>query len=195
MSALQRLFLILAVLVFVAACATTGAVPAGPYAVGSQRVTLGRPWSDISAATPGLPGNLRLLSIDGPRLNRLYITDGLRAGEGLVRVRERARRVPAWRPGMTAAEQVEFIVDSVAAMDYRRVEVTDLCPARMGDADALRIGIAARTEEGLEIAGLAQLAEVGGRLYVILYLAPAEHYFAAGRTEAEAVMASARPAG
>lgn len=195
MSVLQRVLLMLAVLFSVAACATSGVVPAGLYAVGDQRVTLGRPWSDVGAATPGLPRNLRLLSIDGPLLNRLYIADGLRAGEGLVSTRDRARPPPAWRPGMTAGEQVEFVTDSVAAMDYRRVEVTELRPTRMGSAEALRIGIAARTEAGLEIAGIAQVAQIGGRLYVILYLAPAEHYFAAGRPEAEAIMASARPAG
>ena len=36
------------------------------------------------------------------------------------------------------------------------------------------------------------IAERGGKTYVLLYLAPAEHYFDASLAEVEAIMASAR---
>jgi hypothetical protein len=49
--------------------------------------------------------------------------------------------------------------------------------------------------DGLNISGIAQLVEAGDRLYILLDLAPAEHYFDATRAEVESIMASARVAG
>jgi hypothetical protein len=188
-----RALAIAGALLSLTACVTVTAVPAGAYAVGDHKVTLGRTWSDISIIMPGRPKNVRLLSIDGPYLNRLYIADGLKSGEFLIKPIRKERPTPTWKAGMTPTEQVEFIADTVSALDYQRVETADLRPAKMGDADALRVEISAKTAEGLDMAGTAQIAEIGGRLYVILYLAPAEHYFAATKGEVEAIMSSARP--
>jgi hypothetical protein len=176
-------------------CATITLVPAGAYAVGGQSVTLGRSWSDISIIQPGRPKNVRLLSIDGPLLNRLYIADGLSDGQFLVKPLKKERPTPTWKTGMSPSEQVEFIADSVSAMDYQRVETDGLRPAKVGSVDGLRFEISAKTAEGLDISGLAQVAESGGKLFLILYLAPSEHYFGAQKAEVESIMASAKIAG
>jgi hypothetical protein len=181
-----------AVLLALTACTTVTLAPAGPYAVGGQSVTLGRSWSDISIIMPGRPKTVRLLSIDGPLLNRLYIADGLTSGQFLVKPLRKERPTPTWKSGMSPNEQVEFVADSVSALDFQRVETSALRPARVGGVDGLRFDIAGKTAEGLDISGLAQIAESGGRLYVILYLAPSEHYFAAQRSEVEGIMTSAR---
>jgi len=184
-----------AALLALAACATVTSAPAGPYAAGGHQVTLGRQWSDMSAVIPGRPKNVRILSIDGPLLNRLYIADGLRSGEFLVKPMAKERPTPVWRSGMSPNEQVEFIADSVAALDYQRVETSGLRPAKVGAVDGMRLDISAKTAEGLEISGLAQVVESGDRLYLILFLAPGEHYFAASKAEVEAIMASAKIGG
>ncbi len=179
------------------ACVTVTSAPAGPYAVGGHAVTLGREWSDISVIMMGRPKNVRLLSIDGPFLNRLYIADGLKSGEFLVKPTSKERPTPVWKTGMTPVEQIEFVADSVAALDYQRVETANPRPAAVGGASGLRVDVAAKTAEGLDISGVAQVAEADGRLYVILYLAPTEHYFAAQAPEVQKIMESARfsPAG
>ena len=174
------------------ACATVTLIPAGAYAVGGQSVTLGRSWSDISIIMWGRPKNVRLLSIDGPLLNRLYIADGLASGQFLVKPVKKERPTPTWKAGMSPNEQVEFIADSVAALDYQRVETSGLRPAKVGATDGLRFDIAAKTAEGLDISGIAQVVESGGKLYLILYLAPSEHYFGAQKAEVEGIMTSAR---
>ena len=183
-------------LVGLSACVTVTSAPAGPYAVGSHAVTLGREWSDISVIMPWRPKNVRLLSIDGPYLNRLYIADGLKSGEFLIKPTSKERPTPVWKPGMTPVEQIEFVADSVAALDYQRVETTNPRPV-VGGASGLRVDVAAKTAEGLDISGVAQVTEADGRLYVILYLAPTEHYFAAQAPEVQRIMESARvsPAG
>lgn len=174
------------------ACASFTLAPAGPFAAGGSQVTLGRSWTDLNGPIWGLPKGVRLLTIDGPLLNRLYIADGLKAGEVLVRATSKERPTPAWRAGLSPNEQVEFVADSISAMDYQRVETSGLRPAKVAGADGMRFDITAKTPAGLEISGLAQIVETGDRLYLILYLAPSEHYFAATRAEAESIMDSAR---
>lgn len=175
------------------ACATISAAPAGPYQVGdSMTVTLGHAWNDASHAIVGAPRRVRMLTVDGPLLDRLYITSGLKPDEWMVKPAARERPTPLYRSNMSPTELVEFVADSVSALDYQRVETSALRPAKMGDTDGLRFDIKSLTEEGLEMSGSALVAERAGRLYVILYLAPSEHYFAAGRAEVESIMNSAR---
>jgi hypothetical protein len=140
----------------------------------------------------GRPKNVRLLSIDGPLLNRLYLTDGLAPGEFLLKPARKEQPTPTYRAGMAPTELVEFVADSVAALDYQRVETSNLRPTKFGGDNAIRFDISAQTTEGLNIAGTAMVAETGGKLYVVLYLAPREHYFAANLAEVEQIMASAR---
>lgn len=186
----------LAAALALAACASITPVPPGPYRVGSgQEVTVGRTWSDVSALWSARPKKVRLLSVDGPLLNRLYVSDGLAPGDSLVRAQAKELPTPVVRADMSASERIEFVADSVAALEYQRVETANPRPARFGQAPAVRFDLSARTSEGLDIQGAALVAEHGGKLYVILYLAPAEHYFAAGASEVEAIMASARPLG
>lgn len=175
------------------ACASISNVPAGPMKVGSAEVTLGRDWSDISTIMTGSVKKVRVLSIDGPLLNRLYVTDGLSAGEALIKAPSKDKPTPTLRDGMNSSERMEFVADSVAAMGYQRVETQRPRPARFGDAPAVRFDISARTEEGLDVLGTAMAAETGKKSYFVLYLAPAEHYYQASLPEVEKVIASARP--
>lgn len=177
-----------------AACATITPVPAGPMAVKSDyAVTLGRMWSDVSIMIPARHKKTRVLSIDGPFLNRLLVSEGLSPGEGLLRTVAKEHPAPVVRAGMSATERMEFVADSVAAMNFRRVETSRPRPAKFGAADAVRFDLSAQTAEGLDIQGTALVAERDGRVFVLLYLAPAEHYFAATLPEVERVMASVRP--
>ena len=56
----------------------------------------------------------------------------------------------------------------------------------------MRFDLTARTAEGLEVSGTAQVAQKDDKLFLILYLAPTEHYFAALLPEVESVMNSMR---
>jgi hypothetical protein len=176
-----------------AACATVVSAPAGAYKLGdAYQVTLGHEWSDASGVMFGRPKHVRLLTTDGPLLNRLYLVDGLAPGDFMVRPAAKERPTPTYRTGMAPTELVELVADSVSALDYQRVETANLRPGKFAGADGLRFDISAATKEGLEMAGTAEVAEVDGKLYVILYVAPKEHYFGAGLGEIEQIMASAR---
>jgi hypothetical protein len=178
------------VLVGLAGCTAISAVPPGPLALGaSHNVTLRREWSDVSKILPHSK-DVRILSIDGPLLNRLYIGEGLSPGEGLIGARK-DHPVPTFHADMGPGDFAEFVADSVAALGYQRVETSKLRPARFGPNSGVRLHLSAKTESGLEMAGTAEVATAGGKLYLILYIAPAEHYYEANLPDVEAILASA----
>ena len=177
-------------------CISIVDAPAGPYKVSKNyQVGLGREWSDISPIMFGMPKQVKLLTIDGPALNRLYLTDGLAPGVLLVKPTKKELPTPTYRTGMTPNELAEFLVDSVVALDYEKVEISGLKPTKFGGADALRVDLKAVTSSGLQISGCGLVAESGGKLYVILFLAPTEHYYGTYLPEVEGIMASAKLAG
>ena len=176
-----------------AACATITSAPAGDYKVAAgYTVTLGRQWSDVTGAVFGQPKKVRLLSIDGIFLNRLYLIDGLKPGEFIVKAPSKDKPTPVYHSGMSPTELVEFVADSTAALGYERVETSRLRPVSVGGTDGVRFDVAAQTPEGLDIAGTAMVVERDGKLYVNLYLAPKEHYYDAYLPEVEKVFSSAR---
>jgi hypothetical protein len=192
MNQLRRSAAAIILLLGLSACVSITPVPAGKLTLGGGRqVTLGRQWSDVSAIMPQRAPKVRVLSIDGPLLNRLYVAQGLAPGEGLLKKAAKEKPTPVFHADMSPTEQVEFVAASIAAMGYQRVETSGLRPAKIGADDALRFDVAAQTESGMQLRGVAQVANLSGKLHLLLYLAPAEHYYEATRGEVEAIMASA----
>ena len=157
-------------------------------------MTLTREWSDVAVLMQA-PRGVHVLSVDGPWLDRLYLTDGLAPGEPLVRPESRDRPNPVFRADMSAQEQVEFVADSVSALGYVRVETKSLRPAVFAGGPAVRFDLTASTKEGLDIAGQGETVVVGGKLKVMLYLAPREHYYGSLLSEVDAIMTSAHRRG
>jgi len=178
-----------------AACASPTLVKPGPFQVGTTQVQVGREWSDISVIMPDGTKKVRLLSVDGPLLNRLYITDTLSPGDIFLRPRAREKPTPVFREGMSPSERMEFVTDNVSAMGFQRVERRNPKPARYLGQPAIRFEIAAQTAEGLDVSGLSVVTSTGDRIRIVLYLAPSEHYFAKYLPDVEAVIQSPGAAG
>lgn len=175
-----------------AACSAITPVGPGPLPLqGGRQVALSRQWSDVSAILPQRAKKVRVLSVDGPMLNRLYLAEGLSPGEGLLTRASKEHPAPTFKSDMSLTELVEFTADSVTLMGYQRVATSALRPGKFGADDAIRFEIDALTESGLEMKGVAMAATSKGRLYLLVYLAPAEHYFAATLPEVEAILKSA----
>lgn len=163
--------------------------PAGPYAVGAQSATtLDRPWNDASGLLMGYK-KVRLLTQDGPLLNRLYITEGLMLGEYMVPpAQRREASTPTWNPAMSVTEQVEFVSDSISAIGYERMETSGVRPVTIGGQRGVRFDFTTINPDGLNYKGLGQAVKVGDQLHVAVYLAPEEHYFQASLASATATM-------
>jgi hypothetical protein len=187
---LQRVAAVAAIGLLLTSCAAIKSVPAGPAKVGSAQVTLGREWSDVSLMMPGRSKKVRLLSIDGPLLNRLYLSDGLLPGDYLIKAPSKDRPTPIIRTGMSTSERIEFVADSLSAAGFLRVETSKPRAAKVDGQSGVRFDVSAKTAEGLDIAGAAVAVHAGDRTYVAIYVAPAEHYFNAVLPEVEQVFNS-----
>lgn len=172
------------------ACTTVTLAPAGAYAVGkTSQVTLNRDWSDFTPIS-GLK-KVRMLSIDGPLLNRLYISEGLVTGDAIVQPGNRKEATtPTYHASMSVTEQVEFVANSVTALSYERVTTSNVRPTQINGQRGVRFDMEAATESGLLIQGRGQAVKNGDALHIAIYLAPQEHYFAASLPAAEAAMDS-----
>ncbi len=180
------------------ACASGPAlVPAGKLAVGSSySVTLDRNWSDVSKLFYIHAPKVKILSIDGVLLNRLYVSDGLSPADPLMINPAQAdstnNPAPRGKADMSLSEQMEFVAASVTALDYQKVTTLDPKPVTIGANKGVRFEFTAKTTDGLDMHGLAQAVSKGGLSYYIVYIAPEEHYYQASLANATAAMDSAQ---
>jgi len=128
-------------------------------------------------------------TIDGSPLNQLTIIDRVKDGEHVfLGSKERRSRPdgPWFHPGMRPDEVRDIIVDGLTGAGWVNVETDRLRPEAFGDVPGLRFELALANGSGLLYRGMAAAAERDGRLTVLVWFAPTEHYY--GR-DAEAVSA------
>ena len=126
-------------------------------------------------------------TIDGAPLNQLNIFSGIKPDEHVfLGARERRSRPdgPWFRPGMRPDEVRDIILDGLRGAGWANVAASDLRPALFGNVPGLRFDVDLDNPSGLVYRGIATAAERDGRLTVLIWIAPAEHYY--GR-DAEAV--------
>ncbi|MEG1452603.1 hypothetical protein [Brevundimonas sp.] len=178
-----------ALMAAVSACVSITEV-SGPLKVGQGTYTLDRSWNDVTSVTSQQKG-IRLLTLDGPTLNSLYLSEGLKEGQFLARPNSRREKTtPSWRTDMGVLEQVEFVRDSVEAYGFTRVESASPRPVTVSEQRGVRFDLTATTAAGLQIKGFGQLVAKDGAAYVAIYLAPAEHFYPASQASALAAMDS-----
>lgn len=177
--------------VLLSGCATIKLAPAGAFSARGTdlQVTLTRAWSDLTGAGQQPPG-VRLLTVDGVLLNQLYVAS-IEPGGALVKIADRDTPRPTYRADMTQTELVEFVIDSLATFGYQEPQSTALRPQTLAGAQGVRFDISARTQPGLNISGTGLVAHANGKLQMLLFLAPSEHYYGAFLPEIESVFASA----
>ncbi len=169
---------IAALALVVAGCASVAAVPPGPFVVGpSMTLNIGRIWTDFSPILPNQPKKVKMLSIDGPLLNRLYAGADLTAGEGLTRAVSKDARVPTLKAQMSGIEQIEFLKDSMAAFDFRNVTTSRPRQVQFSGKPAIRVDLSGSAQDGLEFSATGIVQKNGETYNVLLFFAPKEHYF------------------
>ena len=145
-------------------------------------------------------GHLRLVVLDseggGLPVGVLHVRDALTsapdttAADLMRPVLTLEATTPIYDASMSVTEQVEFVANSVTALSYERVATSGVRPVQVNGQRGVRFDIEGATKEGLVIKGVGQAVKAGDQLYVAIYLAPGEHYFAESRGAAEATMDS-----
>ena len=190
MRAIPTMVLALALAAPAAAKWTVAAPGRTPVAASSLTVEPGNGWNRWSKHPIK---HEELWSLDGPLLNRLDFFGGIAAGEPLAREANRKREpLPKFEAGMKAVDVAELLERTVriteAAPDYT-TEAVD--PATFAGKPGFRIRYRYTTGE-LVRRGEARGAVIDGRLFLIVFAAPALHYFDQGLPQAKAIIDSAR---
>jgi hypothetical protein len=185
----------------VPAMALTGcAAPLGPPTlVGSSRQTVNGISVEPQTAWTRLPARVvlggaapgEIWTIDGPLLDRLRFHGAVAPGAPLD-YQARGQTLPQFRAGMGPSEIAELVTDTVAARGNSDVEMLALAPAPFAGLEGFRLDYRFLNADGLELLGRARGAERDGRLYLIVFEAAADHYFARLAPTVDRLMDSAR---
>jgi hypothetical protein len=131
-----------------------------------------------------------VLTRHGLALNRIDIIR-LRPGQSIVRAPSYVE-APRFRTGMSEPELVGLVTASLQRLEYTDVRTENVRPHTLAGAPGVRFDIHGKYPSGLNLRGDAVLAQAHDELNLILFLAPAAHYYEASANEVEQIIQSAR---
>jgi hypothetical protein len=149
-----------------------------------------RAWTRLpTGVLPNSPRDGEVWTVNGPLLDQLRFYGQVEPGQTLGTPAP-GQALPSYRAGMTPSELAELLTDTITARGAGRVELLSLEPAAFGTADGLRMTYRFANADGLELMGTAKGAVSGGRLYIVVFEAAADHYFARLKPAVDRLMAS-----
>lgn len=130
-------------------------------------------WSTIEQ------GGIEIWTVHGTSLEAIYFATGIEDGEPFFAQRyfDADKDLPRFREAMTAFEAMEFIIDTLSISGAGEVRGRALRPSPFGSHDGFRFDLEYLGGAGLELRGIAVGAVIEGKLYLLLFIAPAEYYF------------------
>ncbi|WP_147652160.1 hypothetical protein [Vulcaniibacterium gelatinicum] len=167
--------LLLLLVALLAACASPGGRLQTKGTIKVFDMTLDTPldWARIKSHRN------ELWTIDGVMLNRLLIFSGIKPNEHVFQLRrERKSRPdgPWYRPGMRLDELQKLVTDGLADQQWTGIRASNLRPHQFGSVEGVRFDLELANPSGLLYRGTVAVAERNGRLTVLVWLAPQEHY-------------------
>lgn len=178
---LIRAALLALALVLVAGCGGNRLQKAGNATVFDLQLETGLDWARIRSPRQ------EQWTIDGAPLNQLMILSRIKPREHVfLGAKERSWRPdgPWFRAGMRPDEVRDIVLDGLRGAGWANVEGRELRPVRWGGTPGLRFDVDLDNPNGLVYRGMVTAAERDGRLTLLVWIAPAEHYYA---RDAEAV--------
>jgi len=176
--------------VALSACATYTAVdPNKPVTIGDGvTVDAQVAWATTSSYQTGT-----VWTIDGLRLNSLRFLTGITPGNPMMTIPGLARKdmIP-YSESMLPNDVMDLVTGTLAKGGFQQVRGDNLKPAPFGSVPGFRFDVSLTTEDGLLMKGTSLIAQRGGKLDVILFLAPAEYYYDRSLPTVERIFASVR---
>jgi hypothetical protein len=184
----------LAAVVGLSACASYSAIDADKAVpVGNGvAVTPQIRWGE--APFPGFTG--KLWTEDGVALDSLMFFTGIEPGKPLIDAsRVSKSEIRVYQASMVPDDVMELLAANFGKLGYQQVKTANLRPAPFGAAAGFRFDMTFSTQDGLEMKGEALFAQRGGKLDMILFMAPSEYYFDHFGPTVEKVFGSVQVAG
>lgn len=142
-------------------------------------------------------GNDQYWTIDGIGLNELHFYTGIASGKAIVEKGSKSTRAELgfYSDTMLPNDVMDLVARSLGKMGYTNVHAANLAPAPFGSATGFRFDLTLDNADGLDLKGEVLAAQRGGKLDMIVYLAPTEYYFAKTQPTVEKIFGSVHLAG
>ncbi|HTQ14710.1 MAG TPA: hypothetical protein VMH86_12625 [Rhizomicrobium sp.] len=182
-------FATLAALLAAAGCANYSSVGANaPVQVGDNVSVLPQiQWGQ--APFPGFAGTL--WTEDGAALDSLMFFTGIKPGEPLINANGVSKdELRTYQAGMLPNDVMDLLATNFSKLSFQQIRTSNLRPAPFGSATGFRFDLTFSTKDGLNMRGTALAAQRGGKLDMILFIAPDEYYFGHYADTVEKIFAS-----
>lgn len=134
-------------------------------------------------------------TLDGTSLNQLYFVGGLADGKPLMReTAKKANPLPKFKSSMVLTDIPDFYESTLrTALGTSVFEMESVEPTTFAGKPAVKFSFHFATQgDPLVRKGLATGTMVGGKLYLMSFIAPETYYFERDRAKVEALMAASR---
>jgi hypothetical protein len=183
----------LALPLFLAGCAGAELMTGGkPADLGDGvTVTPSTNWARVHA-----PGMDTFWTIDGMGLNELRYYTGIAPGKPIIDVSGmKNAEIGLYAANMLPNDIMDLLASNLAKAGNQEVHTANLAPAKFGAANGFRFDLNYLTKDGLKMRGEALIAQRGGKLDVLLFVAPDEYYFAHRQPDADQLFATVQASG
>lgn len=100
------------------------------------------------------------------------------------------KNLPRYTSGSTQLEHIDFLKASMNLFGYLDVTATNVRPATVGGKTGTQFGLTGQYPNGLNLQGDSLMVESEKGLNIVLYVAPAHHYYNKYKADADAIMTS-----
>ena len=135
--------------------------------------------------------NYQIWSVDGPLLQALWFFDPVAEDEAMLGGFN-SDKLPKFRPGLSALDAEEFIIDTLATLGLTQVQSSGLRPVRVSGLDGFAFDLSYLNENGLAYEGHVRGAEYEEQLHVLLYTGTRAYYFDAQKADVERMLDSVK---
>jgi hypothetical protein len=181
--------LVIGTALLAAGCAAYTAIDASKPVTVGNKVTVTPQIAWAQAASPGVSGTV--WTADGVALDALMFFTGIAPGQPLIKVSGVDKKeVRAYQAGMVPDDVMELLASNIGKLGYRQIATSNLRPAPFGKSEGFRFDLTGTTGDGLEMKGVAIFTQRGGKLDLILFIAPNEYYFGRYSETVERIFAS-----
>jgi len=172
-------------------CAVTmTAVPAGVVETEAAfTVNASDTWTRFPKGLNSTPGSI--LTKDGVGLNQVYIVT-VEDGTKMIKSPDKAKNFPTYEKGLSQLKQVEFVTTNLSRLGFANLEPSAVEPAVVGGVDGIKMQLSGQYPNGLNMKGKVAMAENDSGLNLVMYMAPAMHYYGKDVAEVDGLINSIR---
>ncbi len=136
---------------------------------------------------------MRYWTRHGTGLDELHFYTGIKSGQPLFRpAGKQPKDLPTFQARMTPGDIQDLTVASLEQNGFQYVRAAALRPCPFGSAQGFCFDLDLTNEEGLKMRGRAVMASRNQVLDLLVFTAPAEHYFAQVSPAVDRVFGSIR---